>query len=67
MRHQNTVFHDLLKRVPWGAFAKLVALHGADARVRQLPTKSQLIALLYATLSGASSLREPGERAAQPR
>ena len=32
--------------------------HGADARVRRLTTKSQLIALLYGQLSGASSLRE---------
>jgi IS4 transposase len=32
--------------------------HGADARVRRLTTKSQLIALIYAQLSGAHSLRE---------
>ena len=32
--------------------------HGADGRVRRLTTKSQLVALLYGQLSGASSLRE---------
>jgi IS4 transposase len=32
--------------------------HGADARVRQLSTKGQFLALLYGQLSGASSLRE---------
>jgi IS4 transposase len=32
--------------------------HGADARVRRLSTKSQLVALLYGQLSGAASLRE---------
>ena len=58
MRHENSVLHDLLKRVPWAAFERLVSAHGADHRVRRLPTKSQLIALLYGQLSGASSLRE---------
>jgi IS4 transposase len=58
VRHQNSVFHDLLKRVPWGEFERLVAEQGADRRVRRLPTKSQLIALLYGQLSGAESLRE---------
>jgi hypothetical protein len=58
MRHHNSVFHDLLKHVPWAAFERLVARHGADARVRRLPTKSQFLALLYGQLSGATSLRE---------
>lgn len=58
MRHQNSVFHDLLKRVPWAEFDRLVARHEADRRVRRLPTKSQFVALLYGQLSGASSLRE---------
>ena len=52
MRHQNSVFHDLLKRVPWGEFERLVGEHGADHRVRRLSTKSQFIALLYGQLSG---------------
>ena len=58
MRHQNSVFHDLLKQVPWDVFDRLVAEHGADRRVRRLPTKSQFIALLYGQFSGALSLRE---------
>lgn len=58
MRHQNSVFHDLLKRVPWAVFDRLVSAHGADHRVRRLPTKAQFIALLYGQLSGAASLRE---------
>lgn len=58
MRHQNSVFHDLLKHVPWPAFERLVDEHDADHRVRRLSTKSHLIALLYAQLSGASSLRD---------
>ncbi len=58
MRHKNSVLHDLLKHVPWAAFDRLVKDHGSDARVRRLTTKSQLVALLYGQLSGASSLRE---------
>ncbi|MFO1146256.1 MAG: IS4 family transposase [Rhodospirillales bacterium] len=58
MRHKNSVFHDILKRVPWAEFDRLVAAHKADRRVRHLPTKGQFIALLYGQLSGAASLRE---------
>ena len=58
MLHKNSVFHDLLKHLPWAEFERLVEVHGADARVRRLPTKSQLIALLYGQLAGASSLRD---------
>ncbi|WP_428423764.1 IS4 family transposase [Pararhizobium sp.] len=58
MRHHNSVFHDLLKRVPWSAFDRLVEEHGADKHVRRLSTRTQLIALLYGQLAGAVSLRE---------
>src|SRR5215469_16109977 len=54
MRHQNSVFHGLMKHLPWGVFDRLVAAHGADSRVRRLSTKSQFIALLYGQLSGAA-------------
>ena len=58
MRHYNSVFHDVLKLVPWRAFEQLVGEHGADKHIRRLTTKDQFIALLYGQLSGASSLRE---------
>ncbi len=58
MRHHNTVFHDVLKRLPWDAFERLVDELGADKHVRRLSTKDQFIALLYGQLSGATSLRE---------
>jgi IS4 transposase len=58
MRHQNSVFHGVLKHLPWSEFDRLVAAHGAASRVRRLTTKSQFVALLYGQLSGASSLRE---------
>ena len=58
MRHHNSVFHDLLKRVPWTVFDRLVEEHGTDKHVRRLSTKTQLIALLYGQLAGAVSLRD---------
>jgi len=58
MQHQNSVFHGVLKHVPWDHFDRLVEAHGGDARVRTLSTKGQFVALLYGQLSGAASLRE---------
>src|SRR5271170_221087 len=58
MRHHNSVLHQILKYVPWRIFEELVDTHRSDKHVRRLSTKSQLVALLYGQLSGASSLRE---------
>lgn len=58
MPHENTLMRDVLKFIPWGRFDCLVEKHGADRRVRALTSKSQLVALLDAQLSGASSLRD---------
>ncbi|ESX18809.1 hypothetical protein X765_32260 [Mesorhizobium sp. LSHC440B00] len=58
IRHHNSVFHSLLKHVPWGVFDWLVDKHKADHRVRQLTSKGQFLALLFGQLSGATSLRE---------
>jgi hypothetical protein len=58
MRHNNSVLHELLKQLPWASFDQLVDEYGADAGVRTLSTKTQLVALLYAQLAGAASLRE---------
>lgn len=58
MRHDNSVLHQVLQHVPWTGFERLVEEHAADKHVRRLSTKSQLVAMLYGQLSGASSLRE---------
>jgi IS4 transposase len=58
MRHQNSLMHELLQRMPWGAFDRTVEKHGADRRVRTLSTKSQFIALAHGQFSGAKSLRD---------
>jgi hypothetical protein len=58
VRHRNSVFHDVLKRVAWSAFDKLVDEHGADEGARRFTLRQHLSALLFAQLSGAASLRE---------
>ncbi len=58
MRHQNSVFHSLLKHVPWHKFEQAVEKHDADGLSRRLDTKRHFIALLYGQISGATSLRE---------
>jgi hypothetical protein len=58
MRHHNTLLHGLVQFIPWSRFEALVEEHGSDRRVRKLSSKSQLVTLLHAQLSGASSLRE---------
>ncbi len=58
MRHQNSVFHDILKLIPWTEFDRLVEEYGNDELVRKFSTRHQFIALLYGQLGGASSLRE---------
>ena len=57
MRHQNTVFHDLINHVAWTEFDRLVEQHGSNHRVRRLDSKSQFLALLFGQISGADSLR----------
>ena len=58
MRHNNSVLHQILKHIPWAEFERFVEERHADKHVRRLTTKSQLVAMLYAQLSGAASLRE---------
>jgi hypothetical protein len=58
MRYQNTVFHSLMKHVPWHELERIVAEYGADDLSRKLNTKRHLIALLYGQFSGAKGLRE---------
>ncbi len=58
MRHENSVFHQLTKHIPWRLFDRAVSAHGADRRVRRLRTRDQFLSLLYGQFSGALSLRE---------
>jgi IS4 transposase len=56
--HQNIVFHDLLKQIPWAKFDLLVEQHNANSDERAATSKAHLIAMLYAQLGGKCSLRE---------
>ena len=47
MLHQNSVFHSLLKHVPWSELEQIVEKYGSDELARELTTKRRLIALLY--------------------
>ena len=58
MRHQNIVFHGLLKHIPWSTLDGLVDRYNADWDSRVVKTKAHLIAMLYAQFCGARSLRE---------
>jgi IS4 transposase len=58
VRHQNIVFHGLLKHIPWSMFDRLVDQYNADWDGRIVKTKAHLIAMLYAQFCGARSLRE---------
>jgi hypothetical protein len=58
VRHQNIVFHGLLKHIPWSIHDRLVDQHNADWDDRVVKTKAHLIAMLYAQFSGARGLRE---------
>ncbi len=58
MRHQNIVFHGLLKPIPWAVFDDLVDQHGADRDNRAIRCKTHLIAMLLAQCCGARGLRE---------
>src|ERR1700744_4611091 len=58
VRQQTIVFHDLLKRIPWAVFDRLVDEHGADGDARAGKSKAPLLALLDAEFSGGGGLRE---------
>jgi Transposase DDE domain/Domain of unknown function (DUF4372) len=57
MRHHNTVFHEVLKLVPWHVLDRLVDEAKANKRAYRLTTQNQFKALLFAQLAGCESLR----------
>lgn len=58
MPHENSVMHEVLQHLPWAAFDRLVTEHNAEADTRGFSPRSHLVAMLYAQLGGASSLRD---------
>ena len=58
MKHNNSVFHQLLKQLPRQQFQKVVDRHNGDHRVRSLTCWTQLISLMFAQLTERKSLRD---------
>lgn len=58
MAHSNTVFAQLLKRVPRHQFETLAAAHHVGRRFRKTSRWSQFVALAMGQLSGRHSLRD---------
>lgn len=58
MKHSNSIFYQLLKFLPRQHFQATVDRHQGDRRVRSLSCWDQLLALLFAQLSGRQSLRD---------
>jgi len=58
VQHQTIVFQGLLKHIPWRIVDRSVEEYEADRDPRALKAKPHLIALLYAQLCGARSLRD---------
>ena len=57
MRLENSVFVELLKPMSCRAFQHIVDRHGGDAYDKSFRSWSHLVALIFAQLSAASSLR----------
>jgi Transposase DDE domain/Domain of unknown function (DUF4372) len=58
VRHQNIVFHELLKLIPWAAVDELEQQHNPGWDPRGLAVKAHLIAMVFAQLAGSRSLRD---------
>jgi len=56
--HQNIVFHELLKQIPWAKFDQLVERHSRKRDDRAIEPRAHLIAMLLAQFYGARGLRE---------
>ena len=50
-------FHEIMKALPRGTFEQMADAHGADKHSKGFGCWDQLVAMVYAQLSGAGSLR----------
>jgi Transposase DDE domain/Domain of unknown function (DUF4372) len=58
MRQHQSVFHSILKLVPWDDFEHAIKQRGAEDAARDFTHRSHLVAMLYAQFAGAVSLRD---------
>ncbi len=54
----KTLFAQIMEFVPWTSFARIVARHGGDTRVRSLSCTEQFRAMAFAQLTYRESLRD---------
>ncbi|MDH4286112.1 MAG: IS4 family transposase [Gallionella sp.] len=54
----STLFAQIMEFVPWTSFARIVARHGGDSRVRSLCCTEQFRAMAFAQLTYRESLRD---------
>ena len=57
MRHQATLFEQLVEHFPWQRFDHYVRKHQADRRQRSFTSRQHFLALLAGTLGGQHGLR----------
>lgn len=58
MPHQNSVMHAITQQLPWNDFDRLVAELKSDSSERGFNSKSHLLAMVFAQMSGAEALRD---------
>jgi hypothetical protein len=58
MNHGRSVFAQLVELLPRRAFENAVSRYGGDRRLRRLSCMDQLLSMIFAQLTGRSSLRE---------
>jgi hypothetical protein len=58
MNMGSTLFAQIMEFVPWTSFARIVARHGGDTRVRSLSCTEQFRAMAFAQLTYRESLRD---------
>ena len=58
MNTGKTLFAQIMEYVPWTSFARIVAHHGGDSRVRSLSCTEQFRAMAFAQLTYRESLRD---------
>ncbi len=58
MHMGKTLFAQTMEFVPWTSFARIVARHGGDTRVRSLSCTEQFRAMAFAQLTYRESLRD---------
>ena len=57
MRATLSIFANLLQPLHWQTFKSIVARHDGDAYDKSFGSRAHLVAMIYAQLSGANSLR----------